>query len=246
MNNASQQFMAEMQAKLTTYFNGEEVETIAFVLGIDYDSLRGATKPTKVNALLYDVARNGRLPELLAHVADSRRNVAWPALPPNFELPQGAAGSETGGTTIHNINTGGGAYISGGSFSAGGNLSTGRTDLGSGALGSAALGGDAVGVDKTVWGKESSSNPRARFLHEVAALKSVLAALPSQHAREAGTLARRVDLLAEELAADDFDGETVLDLAQAVRRAAEALAPVSPAAVGRAGAVVELATQLAR
>ncbi|CUS05797.1 protein of unknown function [Candidatus Promineifilum breve] len=229
MNNASQKFMAEMQAKLTTYFNGEEVETIAFVLGIDYDSLRGATKPTKVNSLLYDVARNGRLPELLAHVGDSRRNVEWPALPPNFELPQGAAGSETGGTTIHNINTGGGAYISGGNFSAGGNLSTGRADLGSGAL-----------------GKGPAGDPRARFLHEVAALKSALAGLPSQHAREAGTLARRVDLLAEELAADDFDGETVLDLAQAVRRAAEALAQVSPAAVGRAGAVVELATQLAR
>ncbi len=234
MNNASQKFMAEMQAKLTTYFNGEEVETIAFVLGIDYDSLRGATKPTKVNALLYDVARNGRLPELLAHVGDSRRNVEWPALPPNFELPQGAAGSETGGTTIHNINTGGGAYISGGSFSAGGNLSAGRADLGSGALGGA------------VPGKGPASDPRARFLHEVAALQSVLAGLPSQHAREAGTLARRVDLLAEELAADDFDGETVLDLAQAVRRAADALVDISPAAVGRAGAVVELATQLAR
>lgn len=234
MNDASRRFLAEMQAKLSTYFNGEEVETMAFVLGLDYDSLRGATKPTKVNSLLSEMARNGRLPELLAHARDNRRNVEWPELPPNFELPQGAAGSEVGGTTIHNINTGGGAYISGGTFSAGGDLTAGRAD--------------AAGVDKTVWsgGAGDAVEPRARFLREVAALKSALAAIPAQHAGEANTLARRVDLLAEELAADSFDGETVLDLAQAVRRAADKLAPVAPAAAGRAGAVIDLATVLAR
>ncbi len=40
--------------------------------------------------------------------------------------------------------------------------------------------------------------------------------------------------------------KTVLDLAQAVRRAADKLAPVAPAAAGRAGAVIDLATVLAR
>lgn len=232
MNDASQRFLAEMQAKMTTYFNSEEVETMAFVLGIDYDSLRGATKPTKVNALLSDVARNGRLPELLAHVGRERGNVEWPGVPANFELPQGAAGSETGGTTIQNISTGGGAFISGGAFYAGGNLSAGRSDTISGGGARGLGGGEAL-------------DSRTRFMNEVAALKAALAALPAQHAREGETLARRVDLLAEELAADNFDGETVLDLAQAVRRAADQLAQVSPAAVGRAGAVVELATQLA-
>lgn len=241
MNNASQRFMAELQAKLTTYFNSEEVETIAFVLGIDYDSLRGATKPTKINALLFDVARNGRLPELLAHVGRERRNVEWPELPANFELPQGAAGSETGGTTIQNINTGGGAFISGGSFSAGGNIEAGRRE----GAGGEAAGGKSAGSGQYVYGREPAQATRARFLQEVAALKAVLDALPGQYAREADTLARRVDLLAAELAADNFDSETVLDLAQAVRRAADKLASASPAAAGRAGAVVELAGVLA-
>jgi hypothetical protein len=238
MNDASRRFLAEMQAKVTTYFNSEEVETMAFVLGIDYDSLRGATKPTKVNALLFDVARNGRLPELLAHARRERANVEWPDMPAGFELPQGAAGSEAGGTTIQNINTGGGAFISGGTFNAGGNIDAGRREGGAT--------GDGNLPAKSPYGQASGPATRTRFLQEVAALKPLLDALPEQYDREAGALARRVDLLAEELAADHFDGETVLDLAQAVGRAADNLAPAAPVAAARARSLVDLAAALAR
>ncbi len=97
MNEASRQFMADLQGKLSQYFNIEEIETLTFVLGIDYDSLRGGTKPTKVNSLISDVARNGRLEELLREVRRLRGNVTWPDMPAGFELPLDAAGSEADG-----------------------------------------------------------------------------------------------------------------------------------------------------
>ena len=129
MNEASREFLAEMQSKLSQYFSGEEIETLAFILGVDYDSLRGGTKPTKVNALIADIARNGRLENLLREARKQRANVVWPAVPADFTLPQGASGSESDGATIYQIgslNTGGGAFIGGG-VTAGGSVNAGHT-----------------------------------------------------------------------------------------------------------------------
>ena len=80
MNEESRLFLADVQSKLNTYFSGEEIETLAFVLGIDYDALRGGTKPTKVNALILDAARKGQIAQLLGWARRERTNVTWPEM----------------------------------------------------------------------------------------------------------------------------------------------------------------------
>ena len=130
MNEESRLFLADVQSKLNTYFSGEEIETLAFVLGIDYDALRGGTKPTKINSLLMDTARKGQLGPLLAWAREERANVTWPDAPARLELPAGAA--EEGGATVFQIgtlNTGGGGFFAA-PVSAGGDVQAGRKDVG--------------------------------------------------------------------------------------------------------------------
>jgi hypothetical protein len=250
MNDLSRRFMDEMQGKLTTYYSLEEIETLAFVLGVDYDTLRGQTKPTKVNALLYELARNGRLPELLERVGRERSNVAWPELPPNFELPQGSAGSETGGATVYHIHgTGSGTTFIGSPVSS-------NRDVNIGAVGSPSparpnpveLAGDYRGKTVNVDSSARSGgdpriylNARAQLLVKVGEMKAAIAGVPPAHAADAATLNRRLDALIEELAADGSDPETIVDLANAARRAAGKLAATIPALDGQAAALVDLA-----
>ena len=256
MNEASRQFMAEMQDKLTQYFSGEEIETLAFVLGVDYDSLRGGTKPTKVNSLLAFVARNGRLVALLAEARRQRVNVVWPDVPADFQLPQGAGGSETDGATIYNIaalNTGGGAFV-GGNVSATGDVNAGAKSVaGDEIKGSKyVLSGDFRGamlniesrldnVTQTI-GALPTVRPdqKEQLVQLVAELKRVLNQIAPQQAPEAETLVRRIDALAEEAAAANPDREAVGELGDIVKRAAARLASTVPTVMTLVASIIEL------
>jgi len=256
MNEASRQFMAEMQGKLTQYFSGEEIETLAFVLGVDYDSLRGGTKPTKVNSLLTFVAQNGRLAELLAEARRQRANVAWPDVPGDFELPQGAGGSETDGATIYNINTlntGGGAFV-GGNVTAGGDVHAGAKNVaGDEIKGSKyVMSGDFRGamvniesrldhVTQTI-GALPATRPdqREQLAQLIAELKRTLNQIAPQQAPEAETLVRRIDALAQEAAAASPDREAIRDLGDIARRAAARLAPSVPVVMTLVASIIEL------
>ena len=68
MNEESRVFLAELQKNLTDYFSLEEIETLAFIMGVDYDSLRGATKPTKVNSLIMALSRQGQIELQVEHL----------------------------------------------------------------------------------------------------------------------------------------------------------------------------------
>ncbi len=249
MNETSRRFMDEMQSKLTTYFSGEEIETLAFVLGVDYDTLRGQTKPTKVNALLYELARNGRLPDLLERVGRERSNVAWPELPRNFELPQGAAGSETGGATVYHIHgTGSGTTFIGSPVSSDRDVNIGGGGSAAGGAQRQELAGDYRGKTVNIDSRARSGgdprawlNARAQLLVKAGEMKAAIAALPAGYATDATTLNRRLDALIEELSADGSDPETVADLASAAQRAAGKLAAVAPSLEGQAAALVDLA-----
>ena len=256
MNEASRQFMADIQGKLTQYFSGEEIETLAFVLGVDYDSLRGGTKPTKVNSLLTFLARNGRLEELLRETRRQRANVTWPDVPADFELPQGAGGSETDGATIYHIgslNTGGGAFV-GGSVSATGDVNAGAKNVaGDEIRGSKyVLSGDFRGamlniesrldnVTQTI-GALPTTRPdqKEQLAQLVAELKRVLGLIAPQQVPEAETLVRRVVDLAEEATAANPDREAIDGLGEIVRRAAAKLAPTVPTVMTLVASIIEL------
>jgi len=261
MNEASRQFLAELQGKLTQYFNGEEIETLAFVLGVDYDSLRGGTKPTKVNSLISDLARNGRLDQLLIETKKQRANVTWPDIPADFTLPQGTAGSETDGATVYqiqNLHTGGGAFIGGG-VTAGGDVNAGQKRVAGDEIGGSkyVMSGDfrgAVlniesrldGVSQSIGAAPSMMpNQREELERLMADLKTALSRVPPEHMPAAETLARRIDALAEEATADQPDQETITDLGDIARRAAGKLADVVPGIARVVAVIVEIVSSAA-
>ena len=250
MNEESRLFLADVQAKLNTYFSGEEIETLAFVLGIDYDALRGGTKPTKINSLIMDAARKGQLAPLLAHARGERPNVTWPDAPARLELPAGAA--EEGGATVFQIgtlNTGGGGFFAG-PVSAGGDVQAGRKDVGGDEIKGSkyVLSGDFRGAILNIESRldnvvqtlgalpNAAPDQRQELAWLVGELKAALAAAPPEAVPDATNLTKRVEALAEEAAGDAPDPELVRDLGESLKRAASKL----PGVATLVAAIVEL------
>jgi hypothetical protein len=250
MNEESRLFLADVQSKLNTYFSGEEIETLAFVLGIDYDALRGGTKPTKINSLILDAARKGQIAPLLAWARAERKNVTWPDAPARLELPAGAA-EESGATVfqIGTLNTGGGGFFAG-PVSAGGDVQAGRKDVaGDEIKGSKyVMSGDFRGailniesrlenVTQTLGALPTAApDQRQELARLVGELKTALAQVPPASVGDATNLTKRVEALAEEAAADAPDPEYVRDLGESLKRAAGKL----PGIATLVAAIVEL------
>ncbi len=250
MNEESRLFLADVQSKLNTYFSGEEIETLAFVLGIDYDALRGGTKPTKINSLLMDAARKGQLGPLLAWAREERANVTWPDAPARLELPAGAA--EEGGATVFQIgtlNTGGGGFFAA-PVSAGGDVQAGRKDVGGDEIKGSkyVMSGDFRGAVLNIESRldnvtqtlgalpNAAPDQRQELARLVGELKAALAQVPPEAVGDATNLTKRVEALAEEAAGDAPDPEYVRDLGESLRRAAGKL----PGIATLVAALVEL------
>ena len=250
MNEESRLFLADVQSKLNTYFSGEEIETLAFVLGIDYDALRGGTKPTKINSLLMDAARKAQLGPLLAWAREERTNVTWPDAPARLELPAGAA--EEGGATVFQIgtlNTGGGGFFAA-PVSAGGDLQAVRKDVGGDEIKGSkyVMSGDFRGVVLNIESRldnvtqtlgalpNAAPDQRQELARLVGELKAALAQVPPEAVGDATNLTKRVEALAEEAAGDAPDPEYVRDLGESLKRAAGKL----PGIATLVAAIVEL------
>lgn len=260
MNDSSIRFQAEVQQKMTQYFDQSEIETLAFRLGVDYDSLRGGTKPTKVNSLLSHIGRTGRLSELLAYAGKERPNVAWPEVPPDFELPQGVAGSESDGATVYHIgmlNTQGGAFISNSAVS-GSDLSNAKSIQGdalagdkhvlAGNFSNAAININSRldNVSQTIQAMPNATpDQKARLVQLIDALKSALAMLPETREKDVLSITKRVEALAQEAGSELPDPEYINDLAESLKRAAEKIAIAAPIVAALINSIVELVNAIA-
>lgn len=238
MNEASRLFVAEMQKKLTDNYSLDEIETLSFVLGVDYDSLRGGAKPTKVNSLLSYLGRTGRLSLLVDQVRTERDHVLWPELPQDFELPQGPGVGEGNGATIYQIgmlHTGGG-LVNMGTLSAGGDV-TGRdaaavvaprksSSLANGGLRAAMIAVES-NLDRSAriaqalpYGDVGHKAELAVLLVE---LRNALGRSPVGQMDQAEMLARRVEKLADEAGSPRPDRDYVSDLYMLMRDNADRL-----------------------
>jgi len=254
MNEASRQFLAELQGKLNQFFSGEEIETLAFVLGVDYDALRGGTKPTKINSLIYATARNGRLATLLREVRGQRANVEWPDAPDGFTLPQGG---EAEPATVYQIHTSGGPFIGG--DVTGGDVFTGQKNVaGDEIKGSKyVMSGDFRGAILNIESRldhvtqtlgaagHAPADRRSALVDTVEELKRALAALGPEQMPDAETLARRVGALVDEATAAHPDHETVSELGKIVRRAANKLSAAAPRVMALVTDIIEQVAGLA-
>jgi hypothetical protein len=87
MTTNSETYLTNLHRLLDRYFSLEEIRTLCFDLGVDYDSMRNEGKPAHIRELILALGRDGRLPELLALAQHQRRHVARPPVPPDFQLP---------------------------------------------------------------------------------------------------------------------------------------------------------------
>jgi hypothetical protein len=71
----------ELRQLLERHFNEEELRTLCFDLGIDYDALPGTGKAGKARELVAFSDRRGRIEELIALGAQMRPRVPWPDVP---------------------------------------------------------------------------------------------------------------------------------------------------------------------
>ncbi|MBK7920023.1 MAG: hypothetical protein IPJ94_27955 [Chloroflexi bacterium] len=63
--------------KLTTYFNDEDIRTLSFFLGIDYDDFQSSGKANKVRELIMYCVRTGYLEQLKQKCRELRPNLEW-------------------------------------------------------------------------------------------------------------------------------------------------------------------------
>lgn len=72
--------LTELRQVLVTRFNEDELRTLCFDLGVDYDDLPGEGKVGKARELVAFLDRRSRIPELLKFGRQLRPDVPWPDL----------------------------------------------------------------------------------------------------------------------------------------------------------------------
>jgi len=72
--------LIELNSKMNQYFSLDEIESLCFDLGIDFESLGGEGKGAKIRELIEFCRRRGRDEELAAKVRTERPQVAWPGV----------------------------------------------------------------------------------------------------------------------------------------------------------------------
>ena len=70
--------LKQLRQLLTKHFSLEELRTLSFDLGIDFDEIGGETKSAKVREFIRYAERQGRLDDLLAEAAAARPALPWP------------------------------------------------------------------------------------------------------------------------------------------------------------------------
>lgn len=87
-------YLTTLHKMLDRYFDLEEIRTLCFQLNVDYDSVRGEGKSARIRHLILDLARHGRLEQLVAMVSLERPHVTWPPVPDELDLPSALSSSD--------------------------------------------------------------------------------------------------------------------------------------------------------
>ena len=76
------QSLLELQRLVVASFDLDEVQMVAFALGIDWDELKGTTKSLKTIALIRHTDHRGQIESLLELLREERPSLQWPAIRP--------------------------------------------------------------------------------------------------------------------------------------------------------------------
>lgn len=81
LNAAQRDFRVSLRDILTDYFSKEELRTLCFDLGLDYDNLPGSGRSGKARELVLQVERGDLIDDLIKLVRRVRPNAPWPDMP---------------------------------------------------------------------------------------------------------------------------------------------------------------------
>ena len=84
---AYRQKLGALQDELAARFGADDLRTLCFKLGIDYDDLPGESKQGKARELVVYCVRVSRLHELVSLCSQQRPNGQWPAFSPSELTP---------------------------------------------------------------------------------------------------------------------------------------------------------------
>jgi hypothetical protein len=78
-----QEYLYRLQKQIVAYFEMNELQDLAFALGLDWEEIIGSTKTDKTRQILIHIHNRNRLPDLLAQLRLERDKLDWPDPPPN-------------------------------------------------------------------------------------------------------------------------------------------------------------------
>lgn len=88
MTSSSADYLSTLHILVNDHFNLAEIRTLCLNLNVDYESVAGEEKPSRIRELLLSLARRDRLSDLLTYLEQERPRTEWPPIPDNFQLPQ--------------------------------------------------------------------------------------------------------------------------------------------------------------
>ncbi len=83
----SNQYLSSLHKQIDGLFSMEEMRTLAFDLGVDYENVPGNIRSAFVRNLILQMARDNRLHELVRAVQVARPRANVPSVPSDFQLP---------------------------------------------------------------------------------------------------------------------------------------------------------------
>jgi hypothetical protein len=88
-------YLTILHSLLDRHFNLAEIRTLCFNLNVDYESIPGEDKPSRIRELLLALGRHGRLPELITLAQEKLPDFLWLPVPDDFQLPESLASGDT-------------------------------------------------------------------------------------------------------------------------------------------------------
>lgn len=250
----STEILSQLNTLLNQYFSLEEIRSLCFEMGVDYDSIPGEGKAAKVRELILGFSRQGHLPELRSLVVKERPHVVWPEIPADFELPSSGPWSAAPQSTSQTIIQGDIVHgdKTGGDKVAGDKISVGNISGSTGvAIGSRAqvtinrgdsynMSGDFRGailnikstlsdVQQTIGSMTTPNETDKQELQDlVKQLEQALISVPAARDEDAEAVSKTTEVLVN-LAAAEKPNKTMLQITgEGLKQAAKNLAAITP------------------
>lgn len=104
MSNQTEPYLIMLHNALIESFNMEEFRMLCLHLDINDESIPGGeVLPAKMRGLMFRLAREGRLPDLVTLAASERPHRYWPPVPADFQLPKSGPWSDAQAATGQTI-----------------------------------------------------------------------------------------------------------------------------------------------